>query len=118
MSGLPDSSRISDSPSNTTCWGLTFSTAVKMAWVVSPSSVSDGWNTDASVSPARLTADLVRSHTSTPSSFQPWDAQVLSRSRRDSVRVMYRHESPALTRLSTYWRATVVLPEPGSPWTR
>ncbi len=46
------------------------------------------------------------------------DAQASSRSARDSVRVTYRHGSPALTRPSTYWRATVVLPDPGSAWSR
>ena len=44
--------------------GFAVSTAARIARVVSPSSISDGWKTEASVSPARLAAEPVRSQTS------------------------------------------------------
>ena len=84
-----------------------------MACVVSPSSVSDGWKTDASGSPARFAADLDRSQTSIPSSDQPCDRQAFSRSRRDSVREMYRHALPGPDPAEDELEGDGRLPRPG-----
>ena len=68
--------------------GLARSTSARICRVVSPSSISDGWKTDDSDSPARLSRDRGQVADLDAPRDQPCERQACSRSLRVSVRVM------------------------------